>query len=177
MSIRFNKDVARARIAAFKDLQWAELHRDPRTCPSERATLCMYERWMGRTEKRPGGKHSYHMHMALAMPQHMYQNTARFRLGCWPLLMNTARKRSTGRLPRHERCCPECMNRGIHAVEDEMHVVFECPTYADLRLQFNNLYNHPASEDMYAFMQTKHTWDLGTLLTEMLKRHKALGLH
>ena len=38
------------------------------------------------------------------------------------------------KLPRSERLCSSCLKSGSSAVEDELHFLFDCPIYADLRV-------------------------------------------
>ncbi|GAB4814024.1 hypothetical protein N2152v2_001070 [Parachlorella kessleri] len=60
---------------------------------------------------------------------------AQLRTGSHWLRVETGRWQ---RLEREQRVCPHCE---AAAVEDERHMVFDCPTYAGLRLQFPALFS------------------------------------
>lgn len=54
---------------------------------------------------------------------------ARLRTGSNQLAVNKLR----GQLPRYERLCKYCIQTNRHTIEDEYHLVMECPLYRDLR--------------------------------------------
>ena len=59
--------------------------------------------------------------------QPLHFNMMRFRLGCWYLRANDLKLKSTN-IPRRERVCLLCLRvRHLNLVDDEEHVVFECP--------------------------------------------------
>jgi len=58
----------------------------------------------------------------------------RFRLGVHHLGVATGRWNNT---PKEQRICPRCLP---HRVEDELHVMFECPWYARVRERFRRLF-------------------------------------
>ncbi len=80
--------------------------------------LNRYKHWMDLPAKGQG-----HAHLAAGMTQRHHAVLLRFRLLCW----DTAINRPDGRL-RAARKCPNCP-----CVEDEFHVMFECPHYADIK--------------------------------------------
>ncbi|GIL42377.1 hypothetical protein Vafri_364 [Volvox africanus] len=86
---------------------------------------------------KPGVKMCRHTHW-MGMPQHdasyipMYTSLLRFRLGAWALEVN----RPNGRL-REQRWCRVCNN--ADSVEDEYHVVMECPAYTEVHAGFADL--------------------------------------
>ena len=137
MSLSFEEETALKCIASFEARVWQQLHPDPRTCTSTGATLCAYSNWMGRNafEGRPvrgdGSGPVYHSHMRSLLPHAVYVCTSRYRMGSWKLQVNLHRRRTTGRLARHQRFCPLCLANGISAVEDELHTVFECPQFVE----------------------------------------------
>ena len=55
---------------------------------------------------------------------------AKFRAGVAPLRIETGRYE---RLEVNERLCFNCSKLGINVVEDEKHVLLQCPGYADIR--------------------------------------------
>ena len=58
----------------------------------------------------------------------------RFRLGAHHFRVSTGRWDGTARA---DRLCCKCAH---HAVEDEQHVLFECPYYDSIRLRYATLY-------------------------------------
>ena len=80
--------------------------------------LNRYKHWMGLPAKGQA-----HAHLAAGMTQRHHAVLLRFRLLCWDIAIN----RPDGRL-RATRKCPNCPG-----VEDELHVMFECPHYADIK--------------------------------------------
>ena len=61
----------------------------------------------------------------------------RFRLGAHGLQVVTAAWSKAGHVKRTDRLC-RCCNMKV--VEDEFHVVFECPLYDEVRLRFSELF-------------------------------------
>ena len=77
--------------------------------------MCRHARWMGAS-----------MHLKGYIPNRAHISLMRFRLCVWALEVN----RPGGR-PRDERWCRVCGNRDC--VEDERHVLLECPEYVEER--------------------------------------------
>ena len=53
------------------------------------------------------------------------------------------------RPPRHLRTCLHCASS---VVEDEHHMVFDCPLYDHLRFEFADLFTSPSSHDLQSFL-------------------------
>ena len=68
-------------------------------------------------------------------------NYIRFRLGAWQIRVNDINMKSIARM---ERVCDHCrsLNNGAGTTEceDEYHVVFKCPLYADCRDKYTQLF-------------------------------------
>lgn len=64
-------------------------------------------------------------HLACSMRGEAHRRLMRFRMCCWPIAANRAHG-----IERHLRVCPVCQSG---AVEDEKHVLCDCPAYAHLR--------------------------------------------
>ena len=81
-------------------------------------------------------KHSYSMekYLNLAMPRHIIANLTRFRLSAHNLAIDTGRY-TRPVTPSHERFCQVCQQ---NFVEDEIHFLFQCNEYQELR---SNLYD------------------------------------
>jgi hypothetical protein len=70
-------------------------------------------------------------------------NLMRFRLGCWNLAINVYHN-----IDRNLRSCTVCKQPGC--VEDELHVVFECISYNQLRNeQFSALFSHQTMAEFF----------------------------
>lgn len=107
-------------ISRFDD-DWgsSRLQIDPRDFVSDGqqpgVKMCRYEQWM-----EPAS------HCSIYIPRKHHVSLMRFRLCVWETEVN----RPTGRA-RSDRKCPACHIDG--AIEDEKHILLECPRYADLR--------------------------------------------
>ncbi len=69
----------------------------------------------------------------------------RFKLGCHNLAIETGRW--TG-VPRAERVCHRCQQG---ALDDERHLVFECPAFEHLRRDRRHLFGREVAFDMRRF--------------------------
>ena len=90
--------------------------------------MCRYKHWMGLIDAK-GGPDGLLGHTCSDIPRKHHVALMRFRLGCWDLEAN----RPGGRV-RAGRVCRFCATQGTRAVEDELHVLLECPAYAEMRL-------------------------------------------
>ena len=73
----------------------------------------------------------------------------RFKLGCHSLGIVTGRFR---RVPHHQRLCARC---DAGALDDERHLVFECPSFEHLRVQHRQLFGPEVAFDMRLFFAHK----------------------
>jgi len=114
---RFDDDWSSVRLAV-----------DPRVFISDNmqpgVKMCRYLQWMGQPK---------HCRGYILPKQHV--TLMRFRMCVWPLAVNRPHGRE-----REARWCQVCGNQ--QAVEDERHVLLECPVYADIR---TNLWNMGAT--------------------------------
>lgn len=129
--------VAGRAFDAFMNACWMGLPAAPRSARSGQVMCCTYENWFAdapfeeldraRPESwcsafhRTGGMPSQHLHSLL-----------RFRLGAHGLGVATGRWSG---VPRVERCCQWCGR-----VDDEFHLVFECPALSCVREEFVDLF-------------------------------------
>ena len=92
---------------------------------------------------------------------HLYHNISfnkqrvltRFRASCFPLAANLGRRQNT---PYAERICTRC---GQAAVDNEHHVLFDCPAFHDLRtalLPTELLWNGPDYWDLWSYIWHCH---------------------
>ena len=147
-----------------------DLRKDPREFQeyvegdSERngpgVTACRYAQWMG-VAYSPEDHRKRLGHLRVCMPRKHHTALMRFRLGRWDLEVARLARRP-GRKPRAERVCRVC--RG-GAVEDERHVLLECPAYEPLR----RAVGFPIDLDMKSVMAWKDQSVLGSLLSHIQK--------
>ena len=92
----------------------------------------------------------------------------RFRLCQWDLQYN----RSFGHArTRQERLCRLCYAAGLGAhIEDEKHVLLECPSFTSLRAQFSDL---PFDDGMLAVMTHDNQKCLATFVCKLKDAHTA----
>jgi hypothetical protein len=99
-------------------------------------SVCSYSQWMGCPPPAPSGCGRLESlpHTRLAISKREVTELTRFRLGAWDLAVHRS---CAGQRRRCERVCIICAQagRGSH-IEDEQHLVIECPTYNSLRAQF-----------------------------------------
>jgi hypothetical protein len=129
---------------------WSNIHEDPRNCPSEGALLSKYAYWM-----YPSDGNIRHLNKAIDKDAH--QNLLRFRLMSWNLEVYNVNLRS---VPRHLRTCRLC-----HAnVEDEFHIIYECPLYNSQRRKHEDLF---VFEDIRCFLNNNNQNDLASFLLDV----------
>ena len=102
---------------------WTNLPQDPRTCPSDVVKRVTYLRWFGSC-----GPHAT-KYLSLPISPNKSRCMAQFRLGSHMLAVETGRW-TNPRAPRHMRFCQICASQ---VVEDEKHILLECPAYAHIR--------------------------------------------
>ena len=89
--------------------------------------MSKYKHWMG----LPFSKSAAAMwlpHATSFIPFSDHRKLMRFRLCCWPLAAN----RSWGCVPREQRICRLCNSS---SVEDEHHILLDCPAYDSCRAE------------------------------------------
>jgi hypothetical protein len=159
--------------------RWAGCHLDPRSSPSLGVERCTHAAWvwplphMGTT----GGGRPKHLHLCMSFK--MLQCLARFRMGWHHLQIQVGRK---DRVPRANRHCKLCSvvggpfhvleDGGQPCVEDLMHFMLECPAYANIRLQFPNVFADtaavaPAGARMCAMFACDHQQQLAVCIHTM----------
>ncbi|GLC60471.1 hypothetical protein PLESTB_001617100 [Pleodorina starrii] len=160
-------------------LDWSSgsLDRDPRNFPEYEeggvgrgapgVTACRYLKWMGVAYSYSDHKRTLD-HLKVCMPRKHHTALMRFRLGRWDLDVSRF-ARGPGRKPRAERICRVCHGG---SVEDELHVLMECPGYTPLR----EATGFPMGSSMVDVMGTFDSAKLGSLLSQIQKaRIELLG--
>ena len=125
------------------DAVWQGLHTLPRQAPDS-VRLITYYRWFDREKWLDRPKYLF---VDLAAPvtyAHACANL-RFRLGTHNLQLELGRWQN--RQPRHFRICQRCH---MHALDDERHLVFECPALEHLRAARKQLFNVRVDVNMQA---------------------------
>ena len=126
------------------DTVWDGLCPHPRQA-LDRAKLATYFAWFdsGSWLRRP--KYLY-----FDFPAPATCTFLRFRSGSHKLQVELGRWQN--RRPRCERLCERCT---MHVVDDESHMVFDCPAFERLRAAKRHLFSGSVAYDMAAFMRQK----------------------
>ena len=119
---------------------WEGLGSDPRTADTSVVRLATYNGWFvvpqgdGQAQEKgyPKGMPNYIKHTG-GIPFAQVKQLMRFRTGAHHLRVETGRWLKP-RLPRSLRVCQKCTWGST--VEDEYHVLFECPAYHRIRLKY-----------------------------------------
>ena len=119
---------------------WEGLAVDPRTAPSTKVRLATYHSWFAvpadaETEQDkdyPKGMPQYIRHTG-GIPFEQVKQLMRLRTGAHYLRVETGRWQQP-RVPRAERVCQKCTWGTM--VEDEFHMLFECPRYHHIRAKY-----------------------------------------
>ena len=100
----------------------------------------------------PLGTPAPHLH-EVSNPAHMFA-LSRFRCSCHDLRIERERYLPPHiKAPRHQRTCLCCASTSI---EDEIHMVFHCPIYERLRLQYADLFS-PLPPSLASFLSQNQT--------------------
>jgi len=106
-----------------------------------------YHAWMAvpwRGDGRPPLPH----YLSGRLPADVMRDVARFRLSSHYLKVETGRWHE---IPRRDRVCDMC---GLGQVQDEHHVLLECPVMADIRGRFDSVLDF-AGGDVHKLMACK----------------------
>ena len=106
---------------------WPAAGCDPAVEPGP---LAAYVAWMSADVEKPAP----YVDLCEPIDTDLLMGLVRFRLGAHHFRVSTGRWDGTARA---DRLCCKCAH---HAVEDEQHVLFECPYYDSIRLRYATLY-------------------------------------
>ena len=139
-----DEDNVLAALCRVYDQVWDGLCRYPRQAP-DRAKLATYFAWFdsGAWLRRP-------KYMFLDLPASATCTYLRFRLGTHDLQVELGRWQDPR--PRDQRFCRRCSMR---AIDDERHLVFECPAFEYLRAARRHLFTSRVALDMACFMRQR----------------------
>jgi hypothetical protein len=144
-----------------------ECEGDPRTAPSRHAHRVKYNNWFYQDRK---GK--MHKHLATAIPTLIHKGLMRFRLSCTDLRIHDHT------IDRPQRICTVCgANRSWpHGrLEDELHLVFECPVYDEIRKWYPALFK-PSCVNMNDFMNQSDQYAVAFFISACMSRRRNVML-
>ena len=112
-------------------------------------------------------------YMSLYIPQRLRSSLAKFRVGSHDLKIECGRHRN---VPTCERLCKLCLTLNMNYVEDEYHVIMQCPFYDELRAIYLNV-NEPKNLHTFISIMSVENDDLVRLacfIYNMFKVRKSL---
>jgi hypothetical protein len=131
---------------------------DPRSAPSVGIAGLRYNSWFHDKDRK---------FLKCSAPEYSLKGLMRFRLGCTSLNCRDHTRERTA------RTCTLC---SLNVIEDELHLIHECPYYRQLRMQvrFASLYYRPvfvnAQDRMRDFMNQDNQYLLCDFICILLKR-------
>ena len=143
-------------LQAQLDAQWEGVAFCPRTCATQGARLCTYERWFTPFTPRSCLK--------IPVSAKTLRLFLRFRTGCHNLPVDHGRRGT--RVPRLQRFCQLC---NTQTIGDERHLVFECPALGDLRTRYATLFR-PSIITMRQFMWQDNLVQVAQFIKDSLER-------
>ena len=153
--LRFSEKELTEKFEVFYKKWWGDTSADPRTAVSEKISIVRHHQWFSSKEN---------LHFNISVPERQLTNLLRFRMG------NTDLRIYDHDLPRERRTCMLC---GQKKMEDELHVVFECHYYGNLREypRWKKLYEN-GDISMINFMNQKDQYTLAHYITVLLRCRK-----
>ncbi len=145
--------------------KWFGVHVNPRLAPSCSVTWSTYDRWFAAApftdlwKSHPSKSRSNVVCDAAGLHTSVVGSLLRFRLAAHDLHV------CVGRWHLRDRTLRVCNRCSSQHVEDEFHMIFECPLYTDLRQRYHPLFANfggwrdcslvaqPSSDHMRSFMQ------------------------
>ena len=157
--------------------QWSDLPVNPRTADGSRVVFASYDRWLAPCPfseldlADPGSWCPKYVDQSAGLNREHLGSLSRFRLGAHDLRVCTGRWQRPP-LPRGARVCqrPGC---DLGSVEDEFHMLFECPFYAPVRERFACLFEAFGGVAQHWVSITTCTPDSGQMAAFM-DQHPAL---
>lgn len=108
-----------------------------------------------------------HVHAGEPIVGHHLMSLIRFRLGAHHLRVCTGRWDGT---PREDRLCTKC---DLRQIEDERHVVLECPCYASIRDEYASLFL-TSDNSMVTLFNHPNQSKVASLVFALEQRHAQL---
>ena len=113
-------------------------------------------------------------YLFLCVPQRIRSNLAKFRIGVHDLEVERGRHHN---IPIDNRLCKLCSTLNISCIEDEYHVLINCPFYEELRNVYLNFEHKPRNLYTFTLIMSSTGNDLihlGCYITNMFKLRKVL---
>ena len=143
-----NVDDVRSFISSFEDRLRDSYIQNWHSLKEETSKLYLYNLYKHEFEMEP--------YLSLNIPSRLRKYLARFRSSCVNLEIEIGRRQG---IERGDRLCKFCGERNRFIVEDEFHVLMECPAYTESR----NIYLGRLDVNIYSFceiMSSNHVNDL-----------------
>ena len=121
----------------FHRTVWSGLVADPRAAPTDRVTMCTYHAWFA--SDLPNDGNHWNAAPCITAPNVAYPhliNLIKLRTSNHKLAIQQLRQVHPI-VPRSARTCPLCRSG---SVQDECHMIFDCPTLANPRLQYSSVF-------------------------------------
>jgi hypothetical protein len=120
---------------SWYESRWQGATGDPRDPSLPNRQLCTYNRYFRREGKANWWHMAGHLKAETSLTPDVVRNVSRFRVGSHNLGVERGRYQYGVRVPRLERRCARCAALGVQQpqVDDEKHLVFECPHFQFLR--------------------------------------------
>lgn len=99
----------------------------------------------------------------------------RFRISCHKFAIETGRYRA---ISRNERFCLFCLTNDVEIIEDELHVLMNCPYYNEIRQQHNITFRN--EEHVYNSMKrtdTEYLLRLSEFIFKCMQKHRLLEIN
>jgi len=151
-------DVAKVSNAwwSWYESRWQRVTGDPRDPELSNRQLGTYNAYFRREGRANWWHMAAHLRAETSLTPDVVRNVSRFRVGSHNLGVERARYQYGVRIPRHERRCARCTALGVQQpqVDDEKHLVFECPYFHFLRTSrtYSPLFQE-AGSDVQKFMR------------------------
>lgn len=156
-SLTFDEEAVKHKCLDIYNSLWCPSPTHPRNAPSKGAAFSKYMSWFhnSTTDLQP------HLHNICPTAKH--RCLIRLRLGCWQLRCRDHT------IPRH---CRTCMLCDTNCIDDEQHVVFECPRFHRLRLFYHHLF---VATDMHSFFNQPDQTGVLNFIHQIYKLRRALS--
>ena len=151
------QDFSEALLAQY-DTVWQNLSQSPRTA-ADHVRLTTYHRWFSNPHWRKRMPYQFLRVSAGRMTEFI-----RFKLGGHNLRIELGRWKN--REPREHRVCLRCHEQ---ALDDERHLVFECPVFEPLRRKYRHLFGQEVDWSMTKFFAHRDQQSVFQYITSCLR--------
>ncbi len=161
---RIDEDIVLACLLRQYDAVWHGLDLGPRQ-PGGRTRFATYYHWLdsGHWLRRP-------KYLLADLPAPATCTYMRFMLGSHSLGVNEGRWQDAR--PQADRICRRC---AMHCIDDERHLVFECPQLQYIREQWPELFSEQARSGMKAFFNQEDKLSVCRFVLQCLREYEKLA--